>query len=964
MADSNAGSLSQADPSASLQGASSDLERVIRIIMDATGYERHEIEPDMDIRQDLAIRSSRLPVIMDMAEREFGITITIENFIGLRTVREVAARISELARDPRRRRPSEPSAGLEPPAVFAEPSPRPSATERPLPRAPLKRLVFEQVPLGRGAVKRLKIEAGSEVAVLAPGESGLAEEVAGLIKARLGARPVRLNPGSGFDLNTRAGTEAAVRWIGESKSLAGLVVTMDEEVSLSDMTKVPALLTGLFRCLQALMHSPERAFCLFIRRNLDASSPGAVAAEGLEGMLLSAALEYSSVLFRSVALDADTELSAALEQALDTSMDPVGITFRSQAPFTLAAKVRPIPLRNESSLKIDAGDVIVISGGGRGITSRLALALAPFQPKLVLLGRSRLNPEVDYEALKEADGPVDESVRAMLKRTRPEMKEEEVEAETCRILAGVEITETLADLRRLGVEASYHSCDVTDQNQVSQVLDQVVKRFGRIDGVIHGAGVVRDGFMELMSPGDFSRVVEVKILGGWNLYLHSYQHGLRFIVGLSSVAAATGNVGQVNYGAANRALAAFLSGFPTRNRGVLVKALILPPVEGAGMADTEEMKELLEIKGLGGAYIHLAELAGLFCRELLLGPPADGWAMWARALPRVKTVRVDLQEPGVRDRIQPSGGVSFEKRDLPMIQVCHRLDIERGELEASRTFSQRHDLWLDDHRPLKSMRNPLLSGVMAVEAFLEAAHLLHPHLSCRGVRRVRYRDFLEVPEHGDREVKIVCRSEVRPGEVLCEVSLSSQEISPSGRPLDRWYPNFDGQVVLGPGHRNMIRWSDLGVVRERFDKKPMDPDKVRDYYEKRSGLRGRYRVIGSIHGSSPDAIRGIMIYRKSEDFEGMEDAGYHYSPYLLEAFMHLANFFVSGRTEEETRLLIPVGIRELRFGRLCQPGETITLEARLRSSEADGSSWDARGLDEEGKTLMEVEGLDMKWSRE
>ena len=35
-------------------------EDVIRLIMEATGYERHEIEPDMDIRQDLSIRSSRL----------------------------------------------------------------------------------------------------------------------------------------------------------------------------------------------------------------------------------------------------------------------------------------------------------------------------------------------------------------------------------------------------------------------------------------------------------------------------------------------------------------------------------------------------------------------------------------------------------------------------------------------------------------------------------------------------------------------------------------------------------------------------------------------------------------------------------------------------------------------------------------------------------------------------------------
>ena len=72
------------------------VERVIRIIMDATGYERDEIEPHMDIRQDLAIRSSRLPVIMDAAERHFGITVKLEDFINVRTVQEIADRIAEV----------------------------------------------------------------------------------------------------------------------------------------------------------------------------------------------------------------------------------------------------------------------------------------------------------------------------------------------------------------------------------------------------------------------------------------------------------------------------------------------------------------------------------------------------------------------------------------------------------------------------------------------------------------------------------------------------------------------------------------------------------------------------------------------------------------------------------------------------------------------------------------------------
>jgi len=48
------------------------MESLIRIIMDATGFNRDEIQPEMDLRRDLSIRSSRLPIIMDAAERHFG----------------------------------------------------------------------------------------------------------------------------------------------------------------------------------------------------------------------------------------------------------------------------------------------------------------------------------------------------------------------------------------------------------------------------------------------------------------------------------------------------------------------------------------------------------------------------------------------------------------------------------------------------------------------------------------------------------------------------------------------------------------------------------------------------------------------------------------------------------------------------------------------------------------------------
>jgi hypothetical protein len=122
-----------------------------------------------------------------------------------------------------------------------------------------------------------------------------------------------------------------------------------------------------------------------------------------------------------------------------------------------------------------------------------------------------------------------------------------------------------------------------------------------------------------------------------------------------------------------------------------------------------------------------------------------------------------------------------------MIQTIHHVELGAGTLEAGRTFSLDHDLWMEDHRPFKFMKHPFVSGVMALETFMEAAHLLYPRLTPLGVRHVQYLDILECPPGIDRESRIVCRrlQENTGGEVLCDVSISAR-ISPATRILDRW----------------------------------------------------------------------------------------------------------------------------------------------------------------------------------
>jgi malonyl CoA-acyl carrier protein transacylase len=938
--------LQQASPAPGEASEHQDLmERLIRIIMDATGFNRDEIQPDMDLRRDLSIRSSRLPIIMDAAERQFGITIELEDFIGVRTVKDIAQRISKVIA-----RQGGPS--LQPATMAVDPNPvRDDTLKDSEDEVSLKRLVFNHAAVELAASLPMELSPGESVLLLSPDKDDrIARMARDILRLDFGVDTFPMlfmqgnfGPGEeGHDIRTDEGASRAVDRIAGLSLLTGMVITLCQGGAgrLRNMADVSRLLRGLFLLLKAFLQSPTKKFVVLIHSREDTETLGRLLAEGMLGLFLSAAQEHPSVQFRTLEIDRDTDLRVALRSALNRGCTVVEIIHRDGRVFTSEGRLAPSVFGDSSSLNLSPGDVVIMSGGATGISAHLARCLVPFTPRLVFLGRTPLDPGINP--------------------AKPCPEHSSSEASTFDQRAS-EIARTLADLHSSGIEATYHTCDVTNPKAVRAIMGEVASRYGRIDGIIHGAGVLRDGPLSQMTPDDFSMVTDVKFLGAWNLFSAAKGKGLRFFVGLSSGAAIQGNPGQANYAAANRMMSALLRTLRRKNGAIRFKALMLPPVEGAGMAEDPEVREMMKRKGV--AYIHVNELAGLFCRELFVAPAEDDWVMFMRRLPSVRTSLLN-------DTIRPSpsgeldgGTVSFNPGDFPMIERISCLDIRREELEAFRSFSLEKDLWIADHRPFKFVKHPLVSAAMVLETFMEAARILYPHLQVRGVRQVRLMDMIQCPPGVPRPSRISCR---RAGnglrEVWCEVSLATQEISPAGRLTDRFTPHCKGQVILDGGGGSLGEGlPDFPVRLEELRTRPMDHKKVIKWYKDRSGLEGRYRVIEFLDGAGPGGVRGRTTYRETSDFANLRKARYQYSPYLFEALLQLVGFHAVAMDPSERRSMIPGEIGEMRFLRKCRAGEQITLEARMRAQDDEGLSWDARGIDEQGRTIMQVYGLRMHW---
>ncbi|HWR03513.1 MAG TPA: SDR family NAD(P)-dependent oxidoreductase [Humidesulfovibrio sp.] len=851
------------------------LERTIGIIMEATGYERDEIEPDMDLRQDLAIRSSRLPVIMDMAERAFGLTIRIEDFIGVQTVRQMAERVESLA-------------GSRAPAPLPD-APRPLAAHGMETGGqeggflPVARCLPVEAPFAAQACAQPEGLAGMALMVAGGGQQGgaLAHELG----QTLGMRPLAADLGSPLP--------------GEDKP-AGLVLLAE---GCADADPEESL-AQIFLRLKEFVSSGNKRFCALVQPDSPHGTPERVLFEGALGMLLTLAQEYQSVRCLCLRLAPGVAPGAALLAALETC-GPVERLVRPDAVLT--PQFVPAAQPEAGAPVLRSGDVLVASGGASGVTLHLLKALAPLGLRLVLLGRR----------------PADEAV-----------------------------SQALDMFAALGSQAEYIACDVAQRPSVAEALASVAQRHGRIDAVLHGAGLLRDKFLALMSEEDLRQVVRVKFHGLRNLVEEASARGLRLVCAFSSVAAWQGNVGQANYCAGNRAMASFLCGLASA--GTAARVLWLPPVGGVGMASGEDIRSLMTRKGMGDAYVDIEELTPLFARELAFLDAASPSVLLARFMPETDTV---LRTASPADEAE--AGLRLPTADAPLLDEARLTGLSPLSLLATRRLSHERDLWLPEHRPYLSLSAPLFSTVMAVEAFHEAARVLLPHLSPVVMENLRLLDMLPCPQGESRNLRFTAGHVGMQGAVArVEVRLESQDVSPRGRALDRWTVNSEACVLLG-GAPGRLEPGDDFASGGFSSGKGLSAEDVLRVYEQGTGQTGRYRVLERVDGSTAHSAAATMRYRLSQDVAG-NGASLRTSPYLLEGLMQLVLMHRHLHGAEGGPELLPVGIRRIVYGRPCADGEVLSLRARLREDAPRLQLWDACGFDAQGEPLLLIQGLCMQ----
>jgi NADPH:quinone reductase-like Zn-dependent oxidoreductase len=200
--------------------------------------------------------------------------------------------------------------------------------------------------------------------------------------------------------------------------------------------------------------------------------------------------------------------------------------------------------------------------------------------------------------------------------------------------------EVIARLRARGVEVRVFACDVSQPDQVRDVIAEVQANMPELAGVIHGAAVLDDGVTLQLNRERFERVLGPKLLGAFNLHEQTAQLPLDFFVLFSSAAATIGSPGQGNYAAANEfmdALAHFRAA-----RGLPALSVNWGPWRESGAAVRPDRVGRLSVRGIGnmsdaeGLSI-LARLLRSEHTQMAVAPSVD-WHEWVQFYPRMKVV--------------------------------------------------------------------------------------------------------------------------------------------------------------------------------------------------------------------------------------------------------------------------------------------------------------------------------------
>jgi len=234
---------------------------------------------------------------------------------------------------------------------------------------------------------------------------------------------------------------------------------------------------------------------------------------GLSGLLKTARLENPDFIGQLICVD-QRNINFSIFQDNRFHPEDINITYQNNNRFVEIFEKINSTFQNNNHPWKDSGIYLITGGAGAigHIFARFIEAQAK-NPVIILTGRSKLSEENKSQ---------------------------------------------IVALRHSGATVQYRQVDVVQKKEIENLVNDIQKEFGILNGIIHAAGIILDSFIIKKTTDDFSNTIAPKVDGLFNLDIASKDIKLDFFVAFSSFAGVFGNIGQAGYACGNAFMDAFI----------------------------------------------------------------------------------------------------------------------------------------------------------------------------------------------------------------------------------------------------------------------------------------------------------------------------------------------------------------------------------------------------------------------
>jgi len=732
-----------APPVASLAGGDSIKDKVLEIVAEKTGYPKDMLDLDLDLEADLGIDTVKQAEMFAAVRAAYNIprdeSLRLRDFPTLGHVIKFAQDRSGQGTSAPQPGPEEKAARVSSPPASPAPAARsPLASLEAANRIPRRvPLPILRPPLDMCKPTGVNLGSGSRVIIM-PDKGGVADRLAQLLQAR-SVEIYRLE--NACDEPTLS--KSLKSWMA-SGPVHGVywLPALDNEGCLKEMDlatwheAVRVRIKSLYTTMRVLYEQVSKPGTFLMagtrlggQHGYD--DDGAVAPLGgaVAGFTKTYKRERPEAQVKAVDFEDGRRASEIAELLLEETLrDPgaVEVGYKKGLRWTIGLQEQPAADR-QAGMTLDKNTVFLVTGAAGSIVSAITADLAAASGGTFYMIDLVPEPDPNSPDLKRFVSDKESlkrdlfaRIQARGERATPALVEKELAA----LERANSALSAIEAVRSAGGRAHYFSVDLTDADGVAKVVHEIREKHGRIDVMLHAAGLERSHALADKDPHEFDLVFDVKSDGFFNL-LHAIGNmSLGATVAFSSIAGRFGNAGQTDYSSANDLLCKITSSFRTTRPNTRGIAIDWTAWGGIGMATRGSIPKVMEMAGI----------------DML--PPEAG----------VPLIRRELTAGGTRGEIviaqrlgillnewDETGGLAISAEKLspipgPMIGKITGVGLFKP-LTIETTLDPKIQPFLYDHQ-IDGI--PVLPGVMGIEAFAEAALAILPGWYIEAVEDVNF----------------------------------------------------------------------------------------------------------------------------------------------------------------------------------------------------------------------------------